>query len=170
MNKTLTALLSLALLPVAASAFSVEAPFPGTVIATTYSSSGAFHGAVDLSSYSCGKWGVETAVKASLFWNVTIRGAERACYGSIGTNSNEVKHIFANGYTFRQWAFIKTDASTDKTCNRCLIGDDGYLIGGSPGPPHHIQYDKAGTNSTAWYSGTTKGEFLDRGEVVGSVG
>jgi hypothetical protein len=33
-----------------------------------------------------------------------------------------------------------------------------------------MQYDKAGTNNTSWYSSyTTKGEFLDRGETVGYI-
>ena len=32
-----------------------------------------------------------------------------------------------------------------------------------------MQYDRYGTNNTSWYSGTVKGEFLDRGETVGTI-
>lgn len=38
-----------------------------------------------------------------------------------------------------------------------------------PGNDTHLQYDKSGTNSTAWYAGTTQGEYLDRGEAIGSI-
>ena len=170
MKTTLASLISLALLPAAAGAYEVGAPFPGTVTATTYYSSGSFHGAIDLSSgAACGYWGVETAVNASLAWDVTIRTSEKVCYGSGSGNQNEVKHTFANGYTFRQWHFLKTALSVDKTCNRCQIGDEGGT-GNATGPHTHIQYDKSGTNNTSWYSGTTKGEFLDRDEKIGTVG
>jgi hypothetical protein len=171
MKTTLASLMSLALLPTAASAYSVGSPFPGTVTATTYYSSGSFHGAVDISSANaCGYWGVETAVKASLSWNVTIRTTEKVCYGNGSGNQNEVKHTFANGYTFRQWHFLYVSTtSKDKTCDRCQIGDEGGT-GNVTGPHTHMQYDKSGTNNTSWYSGTVKGEFLDRDEVVGTVG
>ncbi|ATB30914.1 hypothetical protein [Melittangium boletus] len=171
MKTTLATLMSLALLPTAATAYTVGAPFPGTVTATTYYSSGSFHGAVDLASGSgCGYWGVETAVQASLSWNVTIRTTSRVCYGNGSGNQNEVKHTFANGYTFRQWHFLYVAAtSKDKTCNRCQVGDEGGT-GNVTGPHTHIQYDKSGTNSTSWYSGTVKGEYLDRDEKIGTVG
>ncbi len=171
MKTTLASLLSLALLPATAgAAYEVGAPFPGTVTATTYYSSGTFHGAIDLSSSAaCGYWGVETAVKASLSWNVTIRTSTKVCYGNGSGNQNEVKHTFSNGYTFRQWHFLKTASSVDKTCNRCQVGDEGGT-GNVTGPHTHMQYDKSGTNNTSWYSGTTKGEYLDRDEKVGTVG
>ena len=170
MKTTLASLMSLALLPAAAGAYEVGAPFPGTVTATTYYSSGTFHGAIDLSSSAaCGYWGVETAVNASLSWNVTIRTSTKVCYGNGSGNQNEVKHTFSNGYTFRQWHFLKTASSVDKTCNRCQIGDEGGT-GNVTGPHTHIQYDKSGTNNTSWYSGTSKGEYLDRDEKIGTVG
>jgi hypothetical protein len=170
MKKTLTALASLALLPAAATAaYRVGAPFPGTVLTTTYSSSGSFHGAVDISSGQCNSWGVETGVVGSLHWNVTIRTTTLVCYSGSG-NQNEARHTFANGYSFRLWHFLKTADSYDRTCDRCQIGNEGGTD--TLGTPHvHLQYDNNGTRNTAWYSGyTTKGEFLDRGETVGYIG
>jgi hypothetical protein len=174
LKTTLASLMSLALLPTAATAYTVGAPHPGTVTATTYYSSGAFHGAVDISSgNACGYWAVHTAVRASLSWNVTIRTTNRICYPSGTSSPNEVKHTFANGYTFRQWKFFYDAAlSKDQTCDRCAIGWEGSTgsTGSTIGPLTHLQYDRSGTNSTSWYSGTVKGEFLDLDEVIGTVG
>lgn len=171
MKTILAALASLALIPMAATAsLRVGSPFPGDVTATTYYSSGSFHGAVDISSRNaCSYWGVETGVVGSLSWNVTIRTPEVVCNGNGSGNQNEVKHVFANGYTFRQWHFLKEPTSYDRTCDRCQIGDEGGT-GNASGPHTHMQYDKAGTNNTSWYSSyTVKGEFLDRGETVGYI-
>lgn len=166
----LAALTSMALIPAVAGAYRVGSPFPGDVTATTYYSSGSFHGAVDISSRNaCGYWGVETGVVGSMYWNVTIRTTAVVCYGNGSGNQNEVKHTFANGWTLRQWHFLKEPTSYDRTCDRCQIGDEGGT-GNVTGPHTHMQYDKSGTNSTSWYSGTVKGEFLDRGETVGYVG
>jgi hypothetical protein len=172
MKTALAALASLAIVPtVATASYRVGSPFPGDVTATTYYSSGTFHGAVDISSRNaCGYWGVETAVYGSFSWNVTINTTGTVCYGNGSGNQNEVKHTFANGHTFRQWHFLKTAASVDKTCDRCQIGDEGGT-GNVTGPHSHLQYDYQGSNNTSWYSGyTVKGEFLDRGETVGYVG
>ena len=100
MKTTLAVLASLALIPAAATAsYRVGSPFPGDVTATTYYSSGTFHGAVDISSRNaCGYWGVETGVVGSMSWNVTIRTTGDVCYGNGSGNQNEVKHTFANGY------------------------------------------------------------------------
>ena len=125
---TLAALSSLALIPVAATAHTVKSPFPGTVTAVTYYSSGSFHGAVDISSRNaCSYWGVETGVVGSLYWNVTIRTTAVVCYGNGSGNQNEVKHVFANGYTFRQWHFLKEPTSYDRTCDRCQIGEARHV-------------------------------------------
>lgn len=170
LKTTLTALASLALIPAAATAYTVGSPFPGTVTATTNYSSGTFHGAVDISSGRCNYWGVETAVQASLSWNVTINTTGIVCNGNGSGNQNEAKHTFSNGYTFRQWHFIKTSDSYDRTCNRCQVGNEGGT-GNATGPHTHMQYDKAGSKNTSWYSPyTSKGEFLDRDELVGYVG
>jgi hypothetical protein len=171
MKTTLASLMTLALLPTAATAYTVGSPFPGTVTATTYYSSGAFHGAVDISSANaCGVALVHTAVRGVLAWNVTIRTTAKVCNGNGSGNQNEVKHTFADGYTFRQWHFLyDADLSKDKTCDRCAIGREGGT-GNVTGPHSHLQYDKSGTHSTSWYSGTVKGEFLDRDEAVGTVG
>jgi len=171
MKTVIVSVASLALVPaVATASWRVGSPFPGTVTATTYYSSGAFHGAVDVSSGdACGYWGVETGVVGSLYWNVTINTTDKVCYGNGSGNQNEVKHTFANGYIFRQWHFLKSADSYDKTCDRCQIGDEGGT-GNVTGPHSHMQYDHNGTNNTSWYSGTTKGEFLSRGETVGYVG
>lgn len=171
MKTTLAALTTLALLPLAAMAsYRVGSPFPGTVTATTYYSDGTPHRAVDVASGSgCGYWGVETGVVGSLYWNVTIRTTGVVCYGNGSGNQNEVKHVFANGYAFRQWHFLKETTSVDKTCDRCQIGDEGGT-GNVTGPHSHLQYDLNGTNNTSWYSSyTTKGEYLDRGETVGYI-
>jgi len=171
MKTTLATLMSLALLPTAATAYPVVAPHAGTVTATTYYSSGTFHGAVDIASgTTCGLWIVTVPVKGSLSWNVTIRTTSKVCHGNGSGNQNEVKHTFANGYTFRMWHFIYDAAlSKDKTCDRCGIGLEGGT-GGVTGPHTHMQYDKSGTNSTSWYSGTVKGEYLESGDVIGNVG
>lgn len=171
MKTILAALASLALIPaVAAASHRVGSPFPGDVTATTYYSSGSFHGAVDISSRNaCSYWGVETGVVGSLHWNVTIRTTGVVCYGNGSGNQNEVKHVFADGYTFRQWHFLKEPTSYDRTCDRCQIGDEGGT-GNVTGPHTHMQYDRNGTNNTSWYSSyTVKGEFLDRGETVGYI-
>ena len=170
MKKTLTALVSLSLLPLSALALDVVAPHPGTVTATTYYSSGTFHGAVDMASgKACGSTPLYAPIKGMLWWNVTIRNTSRICYGgSTGGNPNEAKHTFATGYTFRVWHFFKTAASVDKTGNQCELGDEG-ATGISTAPHTHMHYEKSGTNNTSWYSGTTKGEYLDQGEVIGRI-
>ncbi len=170
-NTMKVTLAALALLPAATTAaYRVGSPFPGTVTATTYYSSGTFHGAVDISSGQCNYWGVDTAVVALLSWNVTIRTTGVVCSGSGSGNQNEVKHTFPDGYSFRLWHFIKTADSVDKTCDRCQVGNEGGTSS-STGPHVHLQYDNNGTLNTAWYSGyTVKGEFLDRGETVGYIG
>lgn len=171
---TKTLLAALVSLPVisatAAASYRIGSPFPGTVTATTnYPSSGNFHGAVDISSGRCYYWGVETGLVGSISWNVTIRTNGVVCEGSGSGNQNEVKHTFANDYVFRQWHFIKTGSSVDKTCDRCQIGDEGGT-GNVTGPHTHMQYDRYGTNNTSWYSSyTSRGEFLDRGETVGYI-
>lgn len=168
MKTTLAVLASLAFLPTTALAVRVGSPFPGDVTATTYYSSGSYHGAVDISSRNaCGYWGVETGVVGSYHWNVTINTAGTVCYGNGSGNQNEVRHKFADDRIIRQWHFLKTAASVDKTCDRCQIGDEGGT-GNVTGPHTHMQVDRYGSNLTGWYSGyTSKGEFLDRGETVG---
>ena len=169
MKRTLTALASLALVPTAVSAHEVRGPHPGTVITTTYSSSGAFHGAVDISGGTCGTTNVTTAVFGSLAWNVVINTANTICYANLAIPQNEVRHTFADGFTFRLMHFNPSAASYDRTCDRCNIGKAS-----SPGNPDsdiHLQLDKSGTKDTSWYSGyTTKGEALSLGERVGVLG
>jgi hypothetical protein len=53
MKMTLAVLASLALAPTALAATRVGSPISGTVAATTYYSSGAFHGAVDIGNGRC---------------------------------------------------------------------------------------------------------------------
>jgi hypothetical protein len=170
MKKMSVAVLALVLIPATAlGSLRVGSPFPGTVTATTYYSSGTFHGAVDISSGQCYYWGVETGVVATLFWNVTINTTGVVCNGSGHGNQNEAKHTFADDRIFRQWHFIKTASSYDRTCDRCQIGDEGGT-GYVTGPHTHMQYDRYGSNITSWYSSyTSKGEFLSRGETVGYI-
>jgi hypothetical protein len=171
MKTTLAVLASLAFIPMAATAsYRVGSPFPGNVKNTTYYSTGSFHGAVDIASGTCNYWGVETGVVGSMFWNVTINTTAIMCgSGGASSNPNMVKHTFADDYVFRQWHFIKTAASVDKTCDRCQIGDEGGT-GNVTGAYTHMQYDRYGSNNTSWYSSyTSRGEFLDRGETVGYI-
>jgi hypothetical protein len=167
MMKKALALASLALLPATATAHTVKAPHPGTVTATTYYSSGAFHGAVDISSGRCNYWGVETSVVGSISWNVTIRVSGTYCSGTGSGNQNEAKHVWADGWNFRLWQFIETADSYDRTCDRCQIGNEG-MSSSYTGAHTHLQQDKLGTNDTAWYAGyTTRGEVVDRTETLG---
>jgi hypothetical protein len=158
--RVLAALPAVMFVSAAEAAYTIKASVPGTVTATTYFSSGAFHGAVDISSGRCNYWGVETGLVGSLHWNVTIRTTAITCYSSGSGNQNEAKHVFADGWTYRILNFIKTADSYDKTCDRCQIGNDSGMV--------HYQWDKNGTLNTAWYSGyTTKGEAVAIGETIG---
>ncbi len=157
-RKTLTALASLALIPLTASAATtVTAPHPGTVTATTYTSSGAFHGAVDISSGRCGHGSVISPFAGAVYWNITLRTTALSC--NIASQNTAV-HTWADGWTFRITNFLKSAASYDKTCDRCELGTEGLHT--------HMGQDKAGTYDTSWYSGyTTKGEAIDASEVIG---
>jgi hypothetical protein len=148
MKKTLVVLVSLTLGPTAMAGYRVDAPFPGKVRLHGMTGSAS---AVDIYSGSCGYWGVETAVVGSLYWNVTIRTTGTVCNGNGSGNQNEVKHVFVDGYTFRQWHFIQTASSYDRTCDRCQVGDEGGT-GGVTSPHSHLQYDKNGTLVTSWIS------------------
>jgi hypothetical protein len=149
MRKTLSALAFLALAPTAAAALTpVQAPFPGgTVRLHPFGTPNA----VDIVSTSCNYWGVNTAVVGSLSWSVTIRTTGIVCNGNGSGSQNEVKHVFATGYTFRQWHFIKTADSYDRTCDRCQVGNVGGT-GNATSPHSHLQYDKLGTLDTEWIS------------------
>ncbi|HEX8825853.1 MAG TPA: hypothetical protein VF794_38435 [Archangium sp.] len=155
MHKTMKlTLATLALLPAGVSAHTVKAPHPGTVTATTYTSSGAFHGAVDISNCYASLY---SGVVGSLSWTVTIRSVGTGC--NLPTN-NEAKHLFADGWSFRITNFVKTADSYSRTCDNCMLGQAGIHT--------HLQKDKVGTNDTSWYSGyTTQGESVDRTETIG---
>jgi hypothetical protein len=166
LKQSFAALAGLALVSTSASA-NVYAPHPGTVTATTYLSSGAFHGAVDLSSGRCNYWGVQVPLKGSYHWNVTIRTTGVVCYGNGAGYQNEVKHTFADGRVIRLWHFIKTADSYDRTCDRCQIGNEGGT-GLVTDVNTHIQVDRNGTVDTSWYAGyTVKGEDISAGELLG---
>jgi len=149
----------LALIPPVATAYTVKAPLSGTVTATTYSATGAFHGAVDIASSQCGYWGVTPGLVGSVYWNITIQSTSNSCVTGVATG-NEAKHVFADGTIYRIRNFIRTAASVDKTCDRCQIGDEGLHM--------HVQVDKNGTKDTSWYSAyTTQGEAVDTTETLG---
>jgi hypothetical protein len=167
MKKTWVALAGLALTPATALALNVYAPHYGAASATTYYSSGAFHGAVDVSSGTCNYWGVRVPLAGAYYWNVTIRTTGVYCYGSGSGTQNEAKHVFTDGWTLRLWHFIKTADSYDRTCDRCRIGTEG-ATGNVTGPHTHIQVDMNGTNDTSWYAGyTVPGEVIDPDELLG---
>ena len=164
---TLAALASLSLAPVTANAVTVKAPFPGTVTATAYYSSGTFHGAVDISSGRCNYWGVETGAVGSFSWNVTIRTSGVYCNGTGSGTQNEARHVWADGTTYRMWHFIKTSDSYDRTCDRCQVGNEGGT-GNATGPHVHLQVDKNGTRDTSWYAGyVKKGDVVTRSTTIG---
>ncbi|HZH15652.1 MAG TPA: hypothetical protein VE057_14975 [Archangium sp.] len=164
-KKTLAALAWLVLTPTAMAAPRVASPISGTVHSTTYTASGSFHGAVDISNGYCNLDPVLAPFAG--YWNITIRTTGVVCNGSGSGNENEAKHTFADSRVFRLWHFIKTAQSYDRTCDGCALGNLGGT-GNATGPHVHMQVDKFGTTETAWYSGyTTKGEFLDVGETVG---
>ncbi len=160
-----TTLAALALIPMAATAVDVRSPMNGTVTATTYYSSGAFHGAVDISDDSCNHWSLIAPIAGTLFWDITIRTTGVVCYGSGSGTQNEAKHTFSDGYTFRLWHFIKTADSYDRTCDRCALGNVGGT-GNVTGPTVHLQRDKLGTNDTSWYT-VVKGQNVTTTTIIG---
>ncbi|HZI08280.1 MAG TPA: hypothetical protein VEZ71_29945 [Archangium sp.] len=167
MKKTLAVLASLALAPAALAETRVGSPIHGTVTATTYYSSGSFHGAVDITNSGvCNAQPVRAPFPG--YWNVIIRTTGVYCYGNGSGNQNEARHAFADGWTFAIWHFIKTADSYSRTCTtNCNLGNLGGT-GSVSSPLVHMQQTKSGTHDTSWYSGyTTKGEFLDAGETVG---
>ncbi|WPB77406.1 hypothetical protein KYC5002_51560 [Archangium violaceum] len=148
MKQSLAALACLALVPMSVTAAQVYAPFPGTV--KLHRNAAGIPNAVDILG-DCGYWGAETGLVGSVSWNVTLRTTALTCGGNGTGNQNEVKHTFADGYTFRQWHFNKTSNSYDRTCDRCQIGDAG-ATGNAPTARAHLQRDKNGTLDTAWIS------------------
>ena len=168
-KKSLAILACLALLPAASvSAHTVKGPYSGTVTATTYYSSGSFHGALDIAGDGpCNYWGVQTSVVGSVYWNITINTSTNVCYGNGSGNQNQARHVWASGWSFRLWHWNRTANSYDRTCDRCQIGDEGGT-GNATGPHTHLQQDKNGTKDTSWYAGyTTRGEAVSRSETLG---
>lgn len=164
-KRTLVALACLALAPTALAETRVGSPITGTVTATTYYSTGSFHGAVDIGSGTCNQDPVLAPFAG--YWNVTIRTTGVYCNGSGSGNQNEAKHVFGDGWVFRIWHFNKSAGSYDRTCDGCALGTVGGT-GSASGPHVHLQMDKSGTYDTSWYSGyTVKGELLDARETVG---
>jgi murein DD-endopeptidase MepM/ murein hydrolase activator NlpD len=154
-------------LPGTVDAHYVHAPANGTVTATTYYSSGTFHGAVDIApgASGCGITAMNTAVVQTKFWDVTIRTSSKVCYGNGSGHQNEAAASYANGWKFRQWHFNRSGSSYDRTCDRCTIG----VLGGTglaSGPHAHLQYDRYGTKSTSWYS-VSKGRYVYKTSTVG---
>lgn len=165
MKKTLAVLAALALAPAALAQTRVGSPIKGTVHSTTYTATGSFHGAVDISNGYCNLDPVLAPFAG--YWNITIRTTGVVCNGSGSGNQNEAKHTLADSRVFRIWHFIKTAQSYDRTCDGCALGNVG-ATGNATGPHVHMQVDKFGTIETVWYASyTTKGEFLDVGETVG---
>jgi hypothetical protein len=153
-RKLLLVTLALAFLaPATALAHYVKSPLSGTVTATTYYSSGKFHGALDIAgpASTCGTRQVTTGVAQTKYWTVTIRTTSRVCYGNGSGRENSSNASYANGWTFRQFHFNRNSNSRSRTCDRCYIGTHGGT-GNSTGPHTHIQYDRYGTRSTSWYS------------------
>ena len=164
--KTLAALAAMTAAPLAFAAHTVGAPLAGTVTATTYSTSGAYHGAVDIRGGACGQTPVYTGVVGSLSWTVTIKSSATGCGSSLSAQ-NEASHTFGTGWTFRLRGFVNSAGSISRTCDRCNIGTAFNFSGDAIVEPLHLQHDKLGTRDSQWYVGTVKGEALSLGEVVG---
>jgi hypothetical protein len=165
--KILVVAIAVAALPSPVLAHYVKAPVNGTVTATTWYSSGTFHGAVDIApgSSACGVKAVTTAVAQTKFWDVTINTGYKVCYGNGSGNQNQAVASYTNGWKFRQYHFNKSGSSYDRTCDRCYIG----LVGGTgyaTGPHSHLQYDRYGTKSTSWYS-TSRGRYVYTSTSIG---
>jgi hypothetical protein len=165
--KLLVVTIAVAAIPATALAHYVKSPLGGTVTATTYYSSGSFHGALDIAgpASTCGSTSVTTAVAQTKFWDVTIRTSSRVCYGNGSGNENSAVASYTNGWKFRQFHFNRSSASYDRTCDRCYVGTHGGT-GRATGPHSHIQYDRYGTRSTSWYS-VSRGRYVDRSTNVG---
>ncbi len=167
LKKALFALFAAAILPSPTVAYEVRSPCPGTVTTTTNYSDGSPHKAVDIAPGSCNYWGAETGVVGSFRWTVTIKTTGAICEGNGSGNQNEAKTTFASGWTFRQWHFIKTSDSYNRTCDRCQVGNIGGT-GRVTGPHAHLQRDKAGTLDTSWYV-VKKGQSVTRSTTIGNV-
>ncbi|MBL0695250.1 hypothetical protein [Comamonas sp. JC664] len=168
LKNSLAALAALALIPASVTAHTVKGTHTGSVTALTNYSSGTFHGAVDIGAGGrCNYWGAETGVVGSVYWAVTIRTSGVVCNGNGSGNQNEARHAWASGWTFRQWHWIKTADSRNRTCDRCQVGNIGGT-GNSTGPHAHLQQDKLGTKDTAWYRGyVSVGTAVTRAKTIG---
>lgn len=168
MKKSLVVLASVAMAPSALAAREVQAPLAGRVTATTYAPGGGVHNAVDIFGGVCGQTPVRTGVVGSLAWTVAINSTVTTCGSSQGGQTNEARHAFATGWTFRLRVFLQSAQSRSRTCDRCEIGTAYVFMGSAQVDPLHLQYDKLGTRDTQWYTGhTTQGETLSLGERVG---
>jgi hypothetical protein len=158
-----------AFVPSAVEARSVKGPLnSSTVTSTAYRRSGAWHGAIDIAAAAstCGKATVTTAAVGTLYWNVTIRTSSKVCYGNGSSRVNEATHAFSYGWKFRQYHFVKSGSSYDRTCDRCVIGYHGGT-GNVTGPHSHLQRDKYGTKSASWIS-AKRGAYVTRSTTVGA--
>ena len=165
-KRAASALAALALFPLAASAVTVKSPIPGTVMVTTYQTSGAFHGAVDVSSGRCNVWDILAPAVGSLSWSLNLRNSVTTCANTTA-NDNVLKHVFANGFTLRLTNFLATSDSRERTCDRCSFGREN--VGGAAIPTYvHVEVTKNGTLDTSWYGGyTTRGEAVGGSETLG---
>ncbi len=155
--------------PAAAKAAYVKSPLDGVVVATTYYSSGSFHGALDIAgpSSTCGTGGVTTGVVQTKFWTIRIHTTARVCYGNGSGNENSATAAYGNGWSFRQFHFNRSANSRSRTCDRCVIGTHGGT-GHATGPHAHVQYDRYGTRSTSWYS-VGRGRSVSRATTIGRI-
>lgn len=168
-SKILIATFAIVAMPPSATAAYVRSPLDGIVTASTYYSSGTFHGALDIAGprSTCGTRGVTTGVAQTKYWTVRIRTASRVCYGNGSGNENSATAAYSSGWSFRQFHFNRSSSSVSRTCDRCYVGTHGGT-GRASGPHSHIQYDRYGTRSTGWYT-VGRGRSVTKSMNVGRI-
>lgn len=139
------------------------------VTATTYYSSGNYHGAMDQAKQGGGCWTSDSAaaryhrgsINASRYYQY-VGGCGKYCGNNLGSTcnggaGNMIRTIGANGWDWRQMHINYLGGhSKSKTCNRCSFGLIGSTGNSSAGHAH-VENRRYGTKTTAWMSGASVG-------------
>lgn len=149
-----------------------------TVTATTYYSSGNYHGAVDQSrNGACWLNDSDAAryhrgsIQASRYYSY-IGGCGRYCGNNLGSTCNGgagnlITTTGSNGWDWRQMHInYLAGTSRSKTCTRCAFGLIGST-GNSSGGHAHVENRRYGTKSTAWMSNVWVGMNANCTRTIG---